>query len=156
MSRLSKTWKTIMLSAILAVALAALVSATAGSQFTSSPLVRSTSSGRIKFQTHPHELTDVQVQSVVAKPGGYSGWHSHPGFGVVAVLKGEITLYDGDDPTCTPTRVSAGQVFVEQPGHIHFARNEGSVDYEAYATFMGLPIGVASRSDLPSPGNCPF
>jgi len=156
MSRLSKTWKTITLSAILAVALATLASATAGSQFTSSPLVRSMSSARIKFQTHPHELSDVQVQSVVAKPGGYSGWHSHPGYGIVAVLKGEITLYDGDDPACAPTRVSAGQVFLEEPGHVHFARNEGSVDYEAYATFIGLPIGVASRSDLPSPGNCSF
>jgi len=51
--------------------------------------------------------------------------------------------------------VSAGEVFTEEPGHVHFVRNEGTVPYEAYATFV-LPVGVPSRTDAPSPGNCPF
>jgi hypothetical protein len=84
-----------------------------------------------------------------------SGWHSHPGSGIVAVRSGIVAIYDGDDPTCTPNYVSAGEVFIEEPGHVHFVRNEGTVAYEAYATFV-LPVGVPSRTDEASPGNCPF
>jgi quercetin dioxygenase-like cupin family protein len=115
--------------------------------FVSTPLVRSTAAVRIDIKTHPHTLNDIQVQSVVAQPGGNSGWHSHPGYGIVVVKSGAITLYDGDDPTCTPREVGAGEVFTEEPGHIHFARNEGTVPYEAYATFV-LPVGVPSRTDV--------
>jgi len=117
--------------------------------------VRSTASVRINIKTHPNQLNDVQVQSVVGQPGGYSGWHSHPGYGIVAVRSGIVAIYDGDDPTCSPKYVSAGEVFFEEPGHVHFVRNEGTVAYEAYATFV-LPIGVPSRTDEASPGNCPF
>lgn len=129
--------------------------ATPGSNFATTPLVRSTAAVRINVKTHPHTLNDVQVQSVVAQPGGFSGWHSHPGYGIVAVRAGTATIYDGDDPTCTPRVVSAGEVFVEEPGHVHFVVNEGSVPYEAFATFI-MPVGVMSRTDAASPGNCPF
>ena len=143
----------------LGVALAALggtlVWATSGNLFVTTPLVRSTAAVRINVKTHPNELNDVQVQSVVGQPGGYSGWHSHPGYGIVAVRSGIVAIYDGDDPTCSPKYVSAGEVFIEEPGHVHFVRNEGTVAYEAYATFV-LPVGVPSRTDEPSPGNCPF
>ena len=144
---------------VVAVAVAAVVAtaarATPGSAFSTSPLVRSTAAVRINVKTHPHTLNDVQVQSVVGQPGGYSGWHSHPGYGIVAVRAGTAAIYDGDDPTCTPHYVSAGEVFTEEPGHVHFVRNEGTVPYEAYATFI-LPVGVPSRTDAPSPGSCPF
>ena len=144
---------------VVAVAFAAVAAtaawATPGSAFSTTPLVRSTAAVRINVKTHPHTLNDVQVQSVVGQPGGYSGWHSHPGYGIVAVRAGTVAIYDGDDPTCTPRYVSAGEVFTEEPGHVHFVRNEGTVAYEAYATFI-LPVGVPSRTDAASPGNCPF
>ncbi len=148
-------WKKIALSAVLALAAAALVWATPGSNFLTTLLVRSTAAVPININTDPQTLNDVLVQTVVVKPGGYSGWHSHPGYGIVAVRSGGVALYDGDDPTCTPRYVSAGEVFTEQPGHVHFVRNEGTVLYEAYATFV-LPVGVPPRTDEPSPGNCPF
>ena len=44
-------------------------------------------------------LSDVYVVSNVVSPGGYSGWHTHPGPSVVVVKSGRATLYDGDDPT---------------------------------------------------------
>jgi quercetin dioxygenase-like cupin family protein len=148
-----------MFNIILVIAFAAVVAtaawATPGSAFSTTALVRSTAAVRINVKTHPHTLNDVQVQSVVGQPGGYSGWHSHPGYGIVAVRAGTVAIYDGDDPTCTPRYVSAGEVFTEEPGHVHFVLNEGTVAYEAYATFI-LPVGVPSRTDAPSPGNCPF
>jgi len=154
MSRI-RVWKNIALAAILSLSAAALARATSPSMFVTTPLVRSTAAVRINIKTRPYELTDVQVQSVVGQPGGYSGWHSHPGMGIVAVRAGVVALYDGEDPTCTPTYVGAGEVFTEEPGHVHFVRNEGTVAYEAYATFL-LPVGVPSRTDVLSPGNCPF
>jgi quercetin dioxygenase-like cupin family protein len=138
-----------------AAVVVAVASATPGSAFTATPLVRSTAAVRINVKTHPHTLNDVQVQHVVGQPGGFSGWHSHPGYGILAVRAGTVALYDGDDPTCTPHYVSAGEVFTEEPDHVHFVRNEGTVAYEAYATFI-LPVGAPSRTDEPSPGNCPF
>lgn len=133
--------------------------ATAGSSFGTSPFVRSTGGARIKLKTHPNTLNDVLVQKVSADVGGYSGWHSHPGFGIVAVKSGTIAIYDAEDPTCTPTYYGpgeeAGAVYTEEADHVHFARNEGTVPFEAYATFV-LPVGVPGRTDEPAPGNCPF
>jgi quercetin dioxygenase-like cupin family protein len=134
---------------------AAVVWATPGSLFVSTPLARSTCETRINIKTLPRTQSDVLVQAVVGKPGGYSGWHSHPGYGIVAIYSGRVAVYDGDDPTCTPKYYSAGEAFTEEPGHVHFVRSEGAVPYKAFATFV-LPVGVASRTDVPAPGNCPF
>lgn len=140
---------------VVSLVTAAVVWATPGSLFVTTPLARSTAATRINIKTAPRTESDVLVQAVVGKPGGYSGWHSHPGQGIVAVYSGRVAIYDGDDPTCTPKYFSAGEVFTEEPGHVHMVRSEGAVPYKAFATFV-LPVGVASRTDVPSPGNCPF
>lgn len=99
---------------------------------------------------------EVVVNQVRVIPGGHSGWHSHPGSAIVAVKSGAVTIYNADDPECKPRVVTAGSTFVEQEGHVHIVRNEGSVDYEAIATFF-FPAGTtATRTDAPQPGNCPF
>ncbi len=51
-------------------------------------------SDKIKFQTK--EPTDVLVQKIVTDPGGFSGWHHHPGMVIVAVQSGELTVWDPD------------------------------------------------------------
>ena len=144
---------------VVAVTVAAVVAtaawATPGSAFSTTPLVQSTAAVRIDVKTHPHTLNDVQVQSVVGQPGGYSGWHSHVGYGIVAVRAGTATIYDGDDPTCSPRYVSAGEVFIEEPGHVHFVRNEGTVRVRGLRHVH--PAGRCAFEDRrPSPGNCPF
>jgi quercetin dioxygenase-like cupin family protein len=140
---------------ILSLLTAAVLWATPGSLFVTTPLARSRSVGRIHINTPAQGENDVLVQAVAAKRGAYSGWHSHPGQGIVVVYSGRIANYDGDDPTCTPKYYSAGDVFTEEPGHVHFIRSEGAAPYRAIATFE-LPVGVPSRTDVPSPGNCPF
>jgi quercetin dioxygenase-like cupin family protein len=128
---------------------------TPGSLFVTTPLARSMADTRIDIRTPARRDHDVLVQQVVGKPGGFSGWHSHPGHGIVVVYQGRVAIYDGDDPTCTPKYYSAGEVFTEEPGHVHFVRSDGAAAYKAFATFV-MPVGVASRTDVPSPGNCPF
>jgi quercetin dioxygenase-like cupin family protein len=132
-----------------------LVLATPGSGGVTTFLARGTTFERIDIETHPHEPSDIVMRHVTTLPGGYSGWHSHPGFVLATVTAGTITLYDGDDPLCRPQDVSAGQSFTEQPGHVHFARNEGTVPEQHVSTYV-VPVGSPLATDAPRPGNCPF
>jgi quercetin dioxygenase-like cupin family protein len=130
--------------------------ATPGSGIVSSVLASGTLDGHVKLKVR-HHRSDVVVQHVTIAPGGTSGWHTHPGPAVVVVKSGAFTLYDGDDPTCTGTTYSAGQVFIDPGrGHVHIGRNQGSQDVELYVTFLDVPVGGAPRIDAPAPGNCPF
>ncbi len=99
--------------------------------------------------------TDVHILENRIAPGGTFGWHSHPGPSIVVVKSGALTLYRGDDPTCTPHVVPAGSGFVDDGGDVHVVRNEGSVDAVVYVTSL-VPKGAARRIDEPSPGNCSF
>ena len=98
--------------------------------------------------------SDVWVLENRIVPGGSFGWHSHPGPSIVVVKSGALTVYRGDDATCTPEVIPAGSGFVEA-GDIHLVRNEGSVDTVVYVTSI-VPRGAARRIDEPSPGNCSF
>lgn len=102
-----------------------------------------------------HDNADVVVASLSSPPGGYSGWHSHPGPALVTIKAGALTIYSADDPTCSPKVYPAGSVLIEVGGHVHFARNEGSETAEWVTTYI-VPAGGATRVDAPAPGNCPF
>jgi quercetin dioxygenase-like cupin family protein len=100
---------------------------------------------------------DVADQTITIQPGGHTGWHSHPGPALVVIKSGTLTLYDGDDPNCTPHAFNAGSAFVDRGGgHAHIARNEGTTPVEVSVTYL-LPVGAGPRTDVtPAPGNCPF
>ena len=100
-------------------------------------------------------VTDVHILENRIVPGGTFGWHSHPGPSIVVVKSGELTLYRGDDPACTPNRFGPGSGFVDDGGDIHVVRNEGTVDAVVYVTSL-IPQGAGRRVDQPSPGNCSF
>jgi quercetin dioxygenase-like cupin family protein len=117
----------------------------------------------VKTHTDQHKvmiktwgLSDVYVVSNTVSVGGYSGWHTHPGPSLVIVKSGTATFYDGDDPTCTPKVVPAGESVVDiGGGHVHMVRNEGSVQLELVA-FQIVPQGATRRIDAPDPGYCSF
>jgi quercetin dioxygenase-like cupin family protein len=101
---------------------------------------------------------DTVVHQIMFAPAGQSGWHSHPGPAVALIKSGELTLYDGDDETCTGRTFSAGQAFIDAgQGHVHLARNPSdSVNTEVWVTYFDVPIGEGIRIDEAAPGNCPF
>jgi quercetin dioxygenase-like cupin family protein len=100
--------------------------------------------------------SDVYITRNAVAAGGHSGWHTHPGPSLILVTAGEIMAYDGDDPSCTPTRYRAGEGFVDQGGdHVHLLRNETDAPAETVAVQF-LPKGATRRIDAPAPGNCPF
>jgi len=97
------------------------------------------------------------MQQIVIAPGGNTGWHSHPGPVVVLIKSGQMSFYDSEDPTCTVRTYSAGEAFIDSgQGHVHIARNEGSVNLELWATYFDVPVGGAFRINADSPGNCGF
>src|SRR5262245_52458195 len=69
---------------------------------------------------------DVATQIVTFQPGGFSGWHTHPGPVFFTVRTGALTVYEGDDPACTPVVFAAGTGAVEAATatHSHMVRNE--------------------------------
>ena len=76
------------------------------------------------FSANP---TDTVVLTTTIGLGGSTGWHSHPGPAFIVVTQGTLTVYDGNDPTCTPHRYGPGTGFLDPGlGHVHIARNEGT------------------------------
>jgi len=106
---------------------------------------------------HVSNAQDTVMQQVVIAPGGYTGWHTHPGPVLVLVKAGALTLYSSEDPTCTGRTYTAGQAFVDRgQGHVHIGRNEGSENLEIWSAYFDVPPGQPFRIDAPSPGNCAF
>jgi Cupin domain len=109
------------------------------------------------FKIQSKNTTDVVTLQQTVAPGGSTGWHSHPGPAFIVVAAGTLTLYDGDDPTCTPHTYGPNQGFLDPGfGHVHIARNEGTTEVVVYATYLNVPVGASPRIDAPAPGNCPF
>jgi quercetin dioxygenase-like cupin family protein len=143
---------------------AADVLATSGSGFTAAQQWKGVFGAiNVKNETDGYELelktkgvSDVYVTRNTIAVGGHSGWHTHPGPSLIMVTVGEIMAYEGDDPTCTPTRYQAGQGFVDPGnGHVHLLRNESGAPAETVAVQF-LPRGASRRIDAPAPANCGF
>jgi len=95
-------------------------------------------------------LSDARVVHFRVTPGGYFGWHTHPGPVFVMVTAGTLTYYDADNPA-NGIDYEAPIGFVDQGGgHVHDARNHGDVDVELVAFFL-TPKGTPIRIDAPQP-----
>ena len=124
--------------------------ATPGAGFVPSTPVRGTIAGdvhlnadRIKFQTKGD--TDVVVQTITYAPGGFSGWHTHPGFVLGTIESGAVTIQVG----CSTNTYSVGQSFYETGTDPIMARNLGATPAVVRASFI-VPQGVATRRDVPA------
>jgi mannose-6-phosphate isomerase-like protein (cupin superfamily) len=102
---------------------------------------------------------DTAFQQVTISPGGYTGWHTHPGPTFVAVAEGEGTLYHGGvaGTGCSGQKYGVGAGFFQPSSDVHNLRNEGAVPLVVHAFYV-LPAGTPSTSifiDQPQPPNCP-
>ena len=127
--------------------------ATPPSGLTNLTLARGTdlSEGTIAFQ----EGTDIVAAQITVIPGGSSGWHSHPGGAIVVVKQGELTVHRSVGSQCETTGYTAGQAFIERPGEVDDAVNNGTIPYVVFVTFPRVPQGGSARINLPDPGTCP-
>jgi quercetin dioxygenase-like cupin family protein len=161
--RSRKTWAATTVGVLVIGTLAAVALASPGSGFVGqTPLVTAKfnqtlhlNSDRVKFQTK--DATDVQVRQFVIAPGGFSGWHHHPGMVIVAVASGAVTVTESDCSSETyGPGLPNGAVFVEGGDEPMQAANASAlVGATVYATF------VAPREDPPvfriedDPVSCP-
>ena len=108
----------------------------------------------------------ILVIKYTVAPGGSFGWHRHGGPVWAVIMQGTLTMYDGDDPTCTGTDYAPlgdldgdgfvdGTALLDAGDHLHNAVNHGDIPVVVYATFM-LPDGAPTKIDAPNPGFCPF
>ena len=101
----------------------------------------------------PTNVSTISLVKFTLEPGGTFGWHRHGGPVWAIVASGELTIYDGDDQTCTPHLYPAGSALLDSGDHTHLGINETDELVEIYATFM-LPEGGAPRIDAEDPGVC--
>ena len=132
--------------------------ATPGSKISTTIIAGPTSLGDVRVKTHSDinkvEFatkgdSDVYVVQNVIKPGGHTGWHTHPGPSIISVVSGKVTEYRSDAPGGIVH--DAGSAFVDEGGdHAHIMVNEGSTNLVLVA-FQVLPEGAPRRIDVPEP-----
>ena len=134
---------------VLVAVAAGVALATPGSGFVGEVIARGTVNGPIKIKTdHP---SDFVVQTINVAPGGFSGWHTHPGATLVTVKSGTLVLTDRH---CNSTTYEAGDAFFQPANEVHNATNPSAHDSTVLWTAYVLPVGAAIRTDAPNPG-CP-
>lgn len=89
-------------------------------------------SDRVKFQTKDDAA--VRVQKLTFSPGGFTGWHHHPGIVIVTVQSGTISLMHSDCSIHEYGQGSPhGSVFIEGEHRVHEASSAaGAVIFATY------------------------
>ena len=95
--------------------------------------------------------SDIVVQDLALSPGGYGGWHSHPGPVIVTVKEGTASLYE---PDCERRDYPAGTAFIIDGGVVHNERNESATEtLRLFDTFI-IPAGAPRRIEEAQPPTC--
>jgi quercetin dioxygenase-like cupin family protein len=123
------------------------VDATPGSGATSTILASGTSPEDVKV--HTKGPTDFVFVEVTIEPGGFTGWHTHPGPLLVAVQSGTLTRYLAD---CRVETNTAGDSFIEHAGRraVHMGVNNGSEPVVLLVTYV-VPAGGPLRNEAAEP-----
>ena len=90
--------------------------------------------------------TDTYVQHLVLAPGGYSGWHKHPGVLVGSLVSGEIDFYDAN---CQKHSYTGGQVYFEG-SDVHAIINRGTTNADLYISYL-IQHGSPRRIEADAP-----
>ena len=95
---------------------------------------------------------------VTIQPGGWLGWHSHPGLSFVVVKSGTASFYEADG--CTRQVIPAGGTFFESAGDVHMVRNESTTEPLVNLVIQLTPPGAPRAVGEPDPGcfqlTCPL
>jgi quercetin dioxygenase-like cupin family protein len=90
--------------------------------------------------------SEFYFQELVIGPGGYSGWHSHPGLLLITVKEGSVDFYDKD---CVKRVYSAGQSFSEG-AEPHTAVNSGQSNTKLLIAYI-VKKGESRRIEASQP-----
>ena len=110
---------------------------------------------KVRFNSSKAPINILNVHQTFA-PGGFSGWHTHAGPGIVIVERGTITIEETEG--CFVNYPEGSVLFEGGPQHIHNALNFTSepVILDAYFFLPAFdPAGANSRIDAsPQIGPC--
>jgi quercetin dioxygenase-like cupin family protein len=90
--------------------------------------------------------SEFYFQDFAMRPGGRSGWHSHPGLLLVTVKEGSVDWYDRD---CVKHSYTAGQSFTEG-AEAHNVVNSGSGSARLLIAYI-VKSGEPRRIENPQP-----
>lgn len=93
-----------------------------------------------------HGATDFYMHHLTLAPGGYSGWHTHPGILIGTVTAGSIDFYDEN---CQKKTVNTGDVYFES-GTVHGIHNAGSVNADIWLSYF-IKHDMPRRQDAAAP-----
>ena len=85
-------------------------------------------------------------QDLTIAPGGYTGWHTHPGVILTTVVSGSIEWYDG---RCQKQIYNAGDSLTETD-KLHYVRNVGAANARLMINFV-IAKGQPRKIDQPAP-----
>jgi quercetin dioxygenase-like cupin family protein len=154
--RLRKKWVGVIVGVAVVGTFAAVALGSASFLFTSTPLVTADlnnkvqlNSDRVKLQTK--DATVVRVASVVFGAGGSSGWHHHPGFVIVTVATGSVTVWGSDcSQTAYGPGLPSGSAFVESGDEpMQVTSVGGATSYVTYVVPKADPLVFRIEDDPP-------
>ena len=90
--------------------------------------------------------SEFYFQDLVIKPGGRTGWHSHPGLLLITLKDGSVDFYDKD---CSKHTYTAGQSFTEG-AEAHNVVNSGSGNARLLVAYI-VRSGEPRRIENPQP-----
>jgi len=105
----------------------------------------------LDFKAEAKDPVDIVVRRHDYAPGGYTGWHTHPGPVFITVTQGSVTFYEADDPTCAPHLVTADPndefpaTYVDT-GRGHYGRNETGQTAQDMTVIIA-PVGRPFRGE---------
>jgi hypothetical protein len=111
--------------------------------------VRSDPQGPVDFRAHASRPMDVFVRQHDYKPGGFTGWHTHPGPIFLQVKTGELVVYDYANP-CEGIKLTPGKGYVDT-GRGHMVVNESAAPATDVSVIMAPAEGGSFRGELEPP-----
>ena len=111
--------------------------------------VRSNPHGPVEFRAHASKKMDVFVRQHDYKPGGFTGWHTHPGPIFLQVKTGELVVYDYANP-CEGIKLTPGKGYVDT-GRGHMVVNESAAPATDISVIMAPAEGGPFRGELDPP-----
>ena len=159
--------------ALAAVALSVTALATLPSGFTPSGIARiqlgeldarvhrTKATGDWDLMLKTRDDTTINVDRLSIDPGGFSGWHAHPGPVFARVTVGSILWFDGSDPECGFIELQAGDSFYEPAYNPHYVLNASEDDPAEYVAVAIAPSnafaqgGIGFRLNRDTPEGCP-
>lgn len=104
--------------------------------------------------TFIRDPSTIFISKETFEPGGTTGWHRHPGAGIVSVVEGELRFVFREPEGCVSNTYAAGEAFVDTGGHAEFAENTSDTEQAiVYVMLFSVPEGESPTTHV-EPQDC--